>query len=427
MKKTFNLVIISFLAFNAFSQSTKIINSPNGAVISNIGGTDIPYSASILDIRSTTQGLLIPRMTSIQRALIGSPVKGLQVFDTNTNTFWFYDGTDWVEWRPSQWKNLNSSVSIMNTNIGIGISSPSEKLHVIGNIRNTGRIDADGVIEAAGLSSTGALYINSTSLLQGAVTGSSTGLFYGKLTSNTGMEINDAAGLLNFRASSNDKGFLQLSGDNLRIGTYSSNNLGKFVVRTQGYDQIEVDGAGGDSKMYFNYQGANVASISPNASGHLYIDTSTPNSFVSINSELYVNADQNKVGIGTTTPAEKLEVNGNLKVNGSITLSGEVTKSSGGVGNFLPLCFGKVGFGGEPLYGSENFGSTNPSTGHYTISHPSIDYQSTIIVTLNSSNAQIIASAGCSTGECSVYLKDGFSNNNAFAPIDQAFYFVIYR
>ena len=427
MKKTFKLVIISFLAFNAFSQNTKVINSPSGTVISNVGGADIPNASSILDIRSTTQGLLIPRMTTLQRALLASPVKGLLVFDITTDTFWFYDGSAWIEWRPSQWKNLNSSVSIMNTNIGIGISSPSEKLHVIGNIKNTGRIDADGVIEGAGLSSAGTLYVNATSLLQGAVTGSSTGTFYGKLSSNTGMEINDPAGLLNFRASSTDKGFLQLSGDNLRIGTYSSNSLGKFVVRTHGYDQIEVDGSGGDSKMYFNYQGANVASISPNASGHLYINTSKPNSFVALNSELYVNADQNRVGIGTTTPSEKLEVNGNLKVNGSIILSGEVTKSSGGVGNFLPLCFGKVGFGGEPLYGSENFGSANTSTGHYTIYHASIDYQSTIMITLNSSNAQIIASAGCGTGECHVYLKDAFSNENAFIFINQAFYFVIYR
>jgi hypothetical protein len=30
------------------------------------------------------------------------------------------------------------------------------------------------------------------------------------------------------------------------------------------------------------------------------------------------------VGIGTSTPTEKLEVNGNLKVNGNITSNGDI-------------------------------------------------------------------------------------------------------
>ena len=37
------------------------------------------------------------------------------------------------------------------------------------------------------------------------------------------------------------KGFVQLSGDDLRIGTNSGNENGKFVVRTNGADRISVD------------------------------------------------------------------------------------------------------------------------------------------------------------------------------------------
>lgn len=63
----------------------------------NVGiGTNAPHSSAILDISSTTKGFVIPRMTSAQRSLIGSPTNGLQVFDTTTNSTWYFDGTSWV-------------------------------------------------------------------------------------------------------------------------------------------------------------------------------------------------------------------------------------------------------------------------------------------------------------------------------------------
>ena len=52
--------------------------------------------SSILDVKSTESGVLIPRMSSTQRTAIASPAKGLLVFDITTNTFWYYK-TGWVE------------------------------------------------------------------------------------------------------------------------------------------------------------------------------------------------------------------------------------------------------------------------------------------------------------------------------------------
>ena len=178
--------------------------------------------------------------------------------------------------------------------------------------------------------------------------------------------------------------------------------------------------------MYFNAGGANVGLISASTGGDLHLSSLGNDTYVALNTELYVTEGQ-RVGIGTGSPEEKLDVRGNVKILGSIAMAGEITKTNVAEGSFLPLCYGKVSFGGEHSSGSSNFTSENLSTGRYKIYNSSILYNSTIIVTLNSSNAQIIASAGCSTGECTVYLKDGFSNNNSFAPIDQAFYFVIYR
>ena len=58
---------------------------------------DPPHPSAIFDLKSTTRGFLMPRMTSFQRTSIGSPAQGLKVYDTDTNTFWYFNGSAWVE------------------------------------------------------------------------------------------------------------------------------------------------------------------------------------------------------------------------------------------------------------------------------------------------------------------------------------------
>jgi hypothetical protein len=50
----------------------------------NVGiNTTTPDSSAALDVQSTTQGMLIPRMTAAQRALIASPATGLLVYQSD--------------------------------------------------------------------------------------------------------------------------------------------------------------------------------------------------------------------------------------------------------------------------------------------------------------------------------------------------------
>ena len=60
-------------------------------------GTTTPNASAMLDITSTTQGLLAPRMTTIEKNAIASPANGLLVFDTDENIFYFYNGVSWVK------------------------------------------------------------------------------------------------------------------------------------------------------------------------------------------------------------------------------------------------------------------------------------------------------------------------------------------
>lgn len=109
------------------STGTTIGNSQiadNGA---SIGINNAAPSASAqLDISSTTKGILVPRMTTVQRTAIAAPANALLVFDISTNSFWFYNGAAWTE--------LFSAASGWALN-GNGGTNPA--VHFIGTTDNT--------------------------------------------------------------------------------------------------------------------------------------------------------------------------------------------------------------------------------------------------------------------------------------------------
>lgn len=61
-------------------------------------GTASPHPSALLDMTSGTQGLLVPRMNTLQRTSIASPANGLLVFDTDASRFYFYNSatTSWI-------------------------------------------------------------------------------------------------------------------------------------------------------------------------------------------------------------------------------------------------------------------------------------------------------------------------------------------
>ncbi len=63
----------------------------------NVGiGTTKPDRSALLDLTSTTKGLLIPRMTLAQRGNIPNPATGLMIYQTDFLAgFYFFDGSKW--------------------------------------------------------------------------------------------------------------------------------------------------------------------------------------------------------------------------------------------------------------------------------------------------------------------------------------------
>ncbi|MEC8628146.1 MAG: hypothetical protein VXY37_07080, partial [Bacteroidota bacterium] len=75
-----------------------ILLIPSTLQAQNIGiGTTSPDSSAKLDISGTDGGILIPRMSGVQRDSIESPATGLLIFQIDgTSGFYFYDGTAWT-------------------------------------------------------------------------------------------------------------------------------------------------------------------------------------------------------------------------------------------------------------------------------------------------------------------------------------------
>ena len=107
-----------------------------------------PDASAILDIKSTTMGILIPRMTQTQMKAIASPAKGLLVYQTDADTgFYYYNGTKWLyigNEDNNLWKRdaANSYTYLTNTSdsVGIGTTSPKYKLDVNGFMAATNQI-----------------------------------------------------------------------------------------------------------------------------------------------------------------------------------------------------------------------------------------------------------------------------------------------
>ncbi len=134
MKYLFTLLFGLGVTFVVSAQTLQL-NRTGGTVA--IGSDGQPANASAaLDVKSTTQGVLLPRLTSAQRTAIGTPANGLLVFDTDTQTFWFRQNGAWVNLIGGDiagigWQQTGINISNTNTgNVGVGTGSPGAKLAV---------------------------------------------------------------------------------------------------------------------------------------------------------------------------------------------------------------------------------------------------------------------------------------------------------
>ncbi|MAY53185.1 MAG: hypothetical protein CMC75_07990 [Flavobacteriaceae bacterium] len=90
--------------------------------------TTNPHPSSILDMNSTTSGVLVPRMTAAEKLAITTPATGLLVYQTDAPIgFFYYDGTSWVQ-------------------ISTGSSAMGEFQSISGLVQNTTAVGSDDFV-----------------------------------------------------------------------------------------------------------------------------------------------------------------------------------------------------------------------------------------------------------------------------------------
>lgn len=85
--KTLTLALAFILIISSSASAQSVAINTNGSFAD---------STALLDVSSTSKGLLIPRMTKMQRDSIVAPATGLMVYQTNDSSgFWYYSGVFW--------------------------------------------------------------------------------------------------------------------------------------------------------------------------------------------------------------------------------------------------------------------------------------------------------------------------------------------
>ncbi|MEA1873546.1 MAG: hypothetical protein U9N51_03825, partial [Bacteroidota bacterium] len=89
MKNKLLLFVISILSFTTVMSQNVGIND-NGVAPANDAILDI-------DISTNDMGVLLPRLTTLQRTAFNPSTESMMVYDTDTDSYWFWDGTAWKE------------------------------------------------------------------------------------------------------------------------------------------------------------------------------------------------------------------------------------------------------------------------------------------------------------------------------------------
>jgi len=279
MKKLISLSLI-LISFSAAGQ--------------NIGiGTNNPDPNAMLDIYSNNKGLLIPRLSTLQRTSIAGPSVGLTVFDTDSYSFWVYRGDVMGGWREllidldKRWELNGSNIYNSNAgNVGIGTINPTEKL-----------------------------------------------------------TINATNPVIRFLNANTEKGFLQADGNDLKLGTYNSNTTGNIFFNIRGINRMTVTsdgsiGVGITSPVgRFQIGSGTVASLASH--GYLMLGPENGSNLVFDNNEilarnngnhsnLYLQNTGGNVFIGDESNfnnAHRLGVDGNTVITGNLRVGTTVTPS----------------------------------------------------------------------------------------------------
>ena len=176
-RKSFFSLLFSIMLLCTFSVN---VSGQNHGVSMNTTNAAADPSA-ILDVSSTSQGLLVPRMTTAQRNAIASPANSLLVYDTDIKQFYFYNAvsSQWVAAIGTAGANgatgptgATGATGTAGTNGATGAAGTAGSIGATGAVGGTGAVGVTGATGSAGTTGQNATDAFGTSTLN--VTSSTT-------------------------------------------------------------------------------------------------------------------------------------------------------------------------------------------------------------------------------------------------------------
>lgn len=251
------LVSVAISSHQTFSQDWKLIGNADATATSKLGttnaipvriftgnierlrvdpagrigiGTTAPLSSSILEIKSTSKGFLLPRMTTAQRNAIASPAAGLLIYQT--------DGTRGVYYYDAGWKPVSTSSSYANRNLSNLTSSTAVNVDLLPGV--SGGINfGSSSFRWRDIWFAGILYYDGSYYIHN--TGSTDNVFIGKKAGNLA-----TTGVANTGVGSTALNKITSGPRNTAIGYYSlySNSTGTSNTAL-GYNTLYTNSSGG--------------------------------------------------------------------------------------------------------------------------------------------------------------------------------------
>ncbi|HBF87028.1 MAG TPA: hypothetical protein DDX39_00190 [Bacteroidales bacterium] len=100
-------------------------------------------SSAILDVKSVSKGMLVPRLRTVERDAVVNPATGLLVFDTDAGSFYFYNGTSWINLTSGSASGIlgytapdKVYLTDANDKLGVGTIAPNNKLDIRADATN---------------------------------------------------------------------------------------------------------------------------------------------------------------------------------------------------------------------------------------------------------------------------------------------------
>jgi hypothetical protein len=373
------LLLIALLFFAKISIAQVGINTT--------GATADP--SAILDISSTTKGLLIPRMTTAQRAAIPTPAIGLLVYDINTNSNWFYNGT-WTNMASSGGFSLPYSANvnlasplfdmvnngngdifyITNLGSGSGLNSTTVGGHSVSANSTNGygiRASSANNYSIVGLSNNAA---NNLAAIRGFNIGGGAGLHGSSVADNGVLGTSSAYGKAGVWGESTSQNGIGVYGssDGLNdagvFGENTSTGYGVYGLSATGYG---VKGITFSSTGFAGVQGTNNGPAGSGVSGI----SNTVNTYGVSGS-----STDGTALYGSSTSGYALQTNGNVKISGGNTnpTNGAVLTSDA-TGNAVWKKNNRIAFKSKDIENYPYYAPPSNSEWKLLFSNEQYDYQ----------------------------------------------------